>query len=149
MLSIVIAVLLLINTLVLLFMARNLLDMRRIFTEFISSPAENEPSPFATLVSSISDVFSRSVVASAKSVFMAKQGADNRAERAVEADIAEDMLSAKSPMLSALLDSFPTLKKSIRRNPGLIDMAAQKLLSKTQNTPAGSNGNQEQVKFKF
>lgn len=147
--SIVIASLLAVIVLFLGYFARQYVIARRTFRDFITPEAENEPSPFALLVSSSADVFSRSVAAQVKSTFMAKQGADNRAERVVEADMAEDLLSAKSPFLASLLNSFPTLRKTLRRNPALVDIAAQKLLEKVGHTAPSSNHEGESVSFKF
>lgn len=146
--NIVLIVLLAVNTLFLAYFVRQFIVSRRIFRDFITSPGENEASPFAELISTVSDVFSRSMAATAKATFMGKQSGDSRAEAAVEADIAEDLLAAKNPLLAAALQSFPTLKKSLRRNPQLVDIAVKKLLGQTAEGPVPGNGNGP-VQFEF
>lgn len=124
------------------------LRLRAIIREFVSSPAENQPSPFAIWCDSVAMVFARAITAQIKTTLMGVQSGSVRAEKAIEADIAEDMLS-QSP-IGALLDSFPTLRKSIRRNPALLPLVQGAL----QRVFKGGNGGSQvssasQPKFKL
>lgn len=125
----------------------------REFRGFVTAPDEKTPSPLAQLASSLADIFARSIVAQLKATFMGKQSGDVRAEKAVSADIAEDMLAQSNPLISAALDSFPTLKKSLRRNPGLIDYAIKKFLNGSQSAPPvthdGNGSSGPQISFKL
>jgi len=109
--------------LIVLFKIRKL---QRNITEFITPPRENEPSPLANVVNVVTDQIGRSVAAQAKAALMAHASAAARAEKAVAGDIAEDVAS-QQPGLAALMQQFPTLTKSIRRNPGLLDVAMSML----------------------
>jgi len=146
--NILLIALLTVNVALLTFVGVYTLRFRSLFRSFVTSPDEKTPSPFAELVSNISDVFSRSVLAGAKTTFMGLQSGLVRGEKAVGADIAEDIISAKNPLLGAALDSFPSLRKTLRRNPKLIDIVAQRLLDKSTPAPAGSN-HSDQFSFKL
>ena len=131
-----------------------------IITQFMTPEAENKPSPFAMLVDSVATMFGRSIVAQLKSTLMGVQSGAKRAETAIEGDIMEGVVQAQSPMLGGLLNSFSALKKTLRRNPQLADMAMQFMANKmatngqsnqSQNVPTvsmGGNGH-SQVKFKL
>lgn len=111
---------------------------------FITPEEEGKPSPLACVSEAFADILARSVVAQAKTTFMGIQSGQARAQKAIEADIAQDMAAA-NPLVSGVLDQFPSLKKTLRRNPALIDMAMATLSNKLQpSTP--SNGH-DKVKF--
>lgn len=125
---------------------------------FVTSPGNNEPSPLARTVEAAGDMLARSLVAQAKGAFMGKQSGEARAETAIAGDIAEDLINARSPMIGALLNSFPTLKKTIRRNPQLLDLALSKLAgaqgsgsqgSGAQGSSPGNNGHSSPLQMDF
>lgn len=105
------------------------MKVKRIITAFITPPAENEPSPLGKAIDAVSVIAARSLVAQAKTTFMGKQSGDSRAMAAVDGDIAQDLIGSQIPLLGGLLDSFPTLKKTLRRNPMLVDYAMSKIAS--------------------
>ena len=128
----------------------------RVITQFVTPTSENQPSPFALLIDSVSSMFGRSIVAQAKSTLMGVQSGAKRAETAIAGDIAEGVIESQSPMLGGLLNSFPALKKTLRRNPQLVDMAMQFMSAKGQSNQShsvssvspGGNGHST-VKFKL
>jgi hypothetical protein len=130
----------------------------RTITQFITPEAENKPSPFALLIDSVASMFGRSIVAQLKSTLMGVQSGQKRAESAIEGDIMEGVVQSQSPMLGGLLNSFPALKKTLRRNPQLADMAMQFMANKmatngtsnqSQNVPTVSMGGNGHSKVKF
>ena len=110
-------------------------------TQFVSPQAENQPSPMALLIDGIASMLARSIVGQAKATFMGLQSGSKRAETAISGDIAEGIVS-QSP-LGGLLNSFPALKKTLRRNPQLIDMAMQ-FMAKQATSPTNGTSNQSQ-----
>jgi len=126
-------------------------NIYRDIVSFITPIDEKTPSPLANVASVVADMFSRSICASIKSTFMGKQSAEVRQNAGIEADIAEGMLSATNPAIGAILNSFPALKKTLRRNPGLMDLALSKLIPKIQSAPSTEVGQPSngQVKFKL
>jgi len=100
---------------------RKMSQLERGVESFIIPESEGKPSHLARTAEVFADMIGRSVSATAKATFMGKQGADIRGQAAVEGDIAED--TAKQSAVGSLLTSFPTLRKSIRRNPQLLDVA--------------------------
>lgn len=128
----------------------------REFKQFVSAPDDKTPSPLANVVSTASDMIARSFVAQLKATFMGKQSGENRANAGVEADIAMDTISQINPVIGTVLNSFPALRKTLRRNPGLIDLAISKLAgtqgAKQAILPGSQENHQveiEQPKFKF
>lgn len=115
---------------------------------FIVSPGEQKPSPLSLSLQALSDMVGRSIVATLKATFMGKQSGLVRGEQAVSGDIAQDQL-AQSP-IGAVLQSFPTLGKSLRRNPALLDLALSAFSGMNRNQSGViTQGNGEKPKFKF
>lgn len=130
------------------------LRVYRSFQAFLVPKAEGQTSPLADMIQAASDVAARTLVMQAKSTFMGIQSGQARAAAAVQGDIAEDVLGAASPIASGLLASFPALRKTLRRNPGLVDLALP-LLGKIRGGSAPAQGNGSgaapaiQPRFKF
>lgn len=112
---------------------------------FITPVKENEPSRLAQTISTISDMIARALVAQLKTTFMGKESGQVRGEQAVELDI----VAASNPLLGIALNTIPGLKKTLRRNPALIDFAMRKLGQTVINQPVvtPNNGHDSQVKF--
>lgn len=110
----------------------------KVLNVFVRPESPDKPSPMAIVLGTFSDMMARSIVAQAKATFMGKQSGMARAETAVTADIAEDTLNQVNPAFGAILSSFPALKKTLRRNPGLADIALSKLGSMLSNPGNGS-----------
>jgi len=119
------------------------------FLSFIQPEAEGKPSPLAIFCQSIADMAGRSIVAGIKTTFMGKQSGDVRAEKAVKTDIALDSVELASPLLGSIIQSYPTLTKSIRRHPELLDVAIQLLARRSQGKTTAGNGSREPVDFKL
>jgi hypothetical protein len=151
--NILLGAILVLNIAVIVAVALIYRKISRVFAQFITPVSDSQPSPLAMLIDNIATMFSRSIVMQAKASFMGIQSGQKRAETAIAGDIAEGMVS-QSP-LGGLLNSFPALKKTLRRNPQLIDMAMQFMSKQDNQTPsgnqtvsAGGNGH-SQVKFKL
>ncbi len=154
--NILLALILLCNLAVLAVFILFLVRVRGVYRDivaYITPQGEGEPSPLARTVEAAGDMLARSLVAQAKGAFMGKQSAAVRGETAIAGDIAEDLLAQRSPVISAILQSFPTLKKTIRRNPQLLDIALSKLAgglgSGGSPAPGPDNGNTHQLDFKL
>lgn len=126
--NILLAFLLLLNA---AFLTTFLLFCRRLnnivsqFRSFAQPAGDNQPSPLANVTQVAADMVGRSICASLKATFMGRQSGDSRAIQAIAGDIVEDNL-AKS-QFGTVLTAFPTLKKTLRRNPGLLDLAMSML----------------------
>ena len=88
---------------------------------FVTPVAEGQPSPFAAAVDATSTIVARSVVAQAKTTLMGMSSGVARAEKGLQGDVAVDVLG-QSPW-GGLLSSFPLVRKTLRRNPQLLDLA--------------------------
>jgi len=133
-----------------LFVGYKVFTVFRQFVGFITPEGEGKPSPLANFIQAGADIVSRTLVMQAKATFMGKQSGDSRAMKAIEGDVAQDMISGASPMLGGLLQSFPSLSKTLRRNPGLADMALQFLASKmggNKGVSVPGNGTSESPRF--
>jgi len=136
------------------------IKIARVYRElqgFIKPGKDNEgkdtPSPLAMVVSTTADMIARSLVAQIKSTFMGKQSGEVRGEQAVVGDIAFDAIGQVNPVVGAVLNSFPSLKKTLKRNPALLDFALSKLAGSNQAKqaimPALDNNPSASVKFKL
>jgi hypothetical protein len=121
------------------------------FKVFITAPDTDHASPASDFVNGLVSSAGRSIAMEIKAIFMGKQSGAVRGEAAITADIAEDALAIANPTLSAILNSFPALKRTLRRNPQLTELAIQKLANfAPQNSgPSNDSGNGHQPKFKM
>lgn len=116
---------------------------------FLTPQDDGKPSPLATVTDVACSMLARAVVMQAKATFMGIQSGAARAEKAIQADITEDVITQTNPMLGAALESFPALRKTLRRNPGLVDVAMQYLASR-QGVPGGNHSKEiSSPKFKL
>jgi len=103
-----------------------------VFRQFISPEGPELPSPLAKTVDVGCDMFARAVMARAKTTFMGQMSGEVRQEQAIDGAIAEDTARLAHPMAGALMDSFPAVRKVLRKNPQLLDFALKKLLGGVQ-----------------
>jgi len=102
-------------------------DLQSTVRTFITPKGPEEASPLATIVDVGADMVARAVTARIKTSLMGSQSGVVRQEKAVDGAIAEDLARAAHPLAGTLLDAMPELRKTLRRNPGLLDFALQKL----------------------
>ena len=116
---------------------------------FIEPESEGQPSPLAKVTDATASMFARAVIAQGKGLLMGLQSGAVRAEKAITADIQEGI--AQQNPLGAMLTSFPALRKSLRRNPALMDVALQLFRRGGSQVREMNNngGNGEQPRFKF
>ena len=119
------------------------------FRAFVTPIDSKTASPLAQFLEASSAIFARSIIAQFKGSLMGSASAQSKSEKDEETSLAIDGLSNINPALGMLVNSTPFLRKTLKKNPALIDFALQQLL-KTKNTqlPLNSNnGNSEPVKF--
>lgn len=128
---------------------------KRVIASFFIPDKEGEASPFAKGVDVVSGMIARALVAQLKTVYMGERSGAVRSEKAIQGDLALD-LAGQNPALSTLLGAFPNLSKTLRRNPGLLDLAMGIMSRRSQSqaspgsaaTP-GSNGSGVKPQFKI
>lgn len=118
--------------------AWRLMRLQNVFRDFVTPVDEKTPSALAKTTDIMACMIARAIVAQAKTTLMGMQSGQVRAETA----IAENVLEGSNPAIGALLSSFPALKKTLRRNPALLDMALSRLMPKISTTVdnGGSSG---------
>jgi len=102
-------------------------DLQSTLREFVAPKGPEEASPLASVVDVGADMVARAVTARIKTSLMGSQSGQVRAEKAVEGAIAEDMVRAAHPLAGTLLDAMPELRKTLKKNPALLDFALSKL----------------------
>jgi len=118
---------------------------------FITPDEAGKPSAMAVVASTYADMLSRSFVSQIKATFMGQASGKSRGEAAVDVGLAE----AQSPLLGMAISAIPSLGKTLKRNPALLDYAMNTLshlgnAGKSQTGSSGSrNGASNQIKFKF
>jgi len=107
---------------------------RRGFYEFITPAKEGEKSGLGQFVDQVSYSIGHSAFTQVRSMGAAATSAQVRGERAVDGALSQDLLAQANPMLGALVDSMPQLKKVLNRNPGLADYALSKILTRAMHS---------------
>jgi len=102
-------------------------ELQATIREFVTPKGPDEASPLASVVDVGADMVARAVTARIKTSLMGQQSGQVRQEKAVEGAIAEDLARAAHPLAGTLLDAMPELRKTLRKNPGLLDFALSKL----------------------
>lgn len=153
--AIILLACLLVNSAVLTIILLVVMRVNRIFKDFkafITPVDDKTPSPLANFTQVIADMAGRSIVATIKSTFMGKQSGESRASTAIQGNLAIDSLAGNP--IGAILTSFPSLAKSLKRNPQLLDLALQYMGK--HNLPggsgaggAGNNGNNGDLQSNF
>lgn len=88
--------------------------------DFVDPPAVGGLSPLATILESLARSAGHSIALEVKTTLMGKISGASRLEAGVMSDIASDVMTDQSPLLSGLLDSMPSLKKRLIKNPQLV-----------------------------
>lgn len=137
---------------------RRVEDLYEQFRDFISpGPADSEgkpaPSPFAAVCLEISDMLARALVARVKTTFMGKASGEARAEASLDTDIALDLAAQQNPV-AGLIGQIPGVRKTLKRNPQLLDAAINMFMKRAGSgsapvPSAGNNGHSSITKFKF
>jgi len=102
-------------------------ELQRTIREFVTPKGQDQASPLANVVDVGADMVARAVTARIKTSLMGSQSGQVRQEKAVEGAIAEDVARAAHPLAGTLLDAMPELRKTLRKNPALLDFALSKL----------------------
>lgn len=116
---------------------------------FVSPKAEGETSPIADVFDICAKRLIKMAMMELKTSAMGNASATARQEQAIATAIGEDALNASQPVLGALLDQVPTLKKKLMKNPNLVEMALNYLNSRGQIATSSGNHKKEPVRFKF
>lgn len=110
-------------------------DLQTTLRAFITPTGPEEASPLASVVDVGADMVARACVARIKTSLMGSQSGQVRQEKAVEGAIAEDMVRAAHPLAGTLLDAMPELRKTLKKNPQLLDFALSKLSNMQNKQP--------------
>ena len=125
--------------------------IKAVLTEFVVPAEENKPSPLALAGDAFAVMLGRAIVAQIKTVLMGLESGRVRGEKAVQGDLALD-IAGQSP-LAPLLGAMPNLGRTLKRNPGLLDLALPFLAKLAQPKGNGSGpavaGSSSQPKFKL
>jgi len=102
-------------------------ELQSTLREFVTPKGPEEASPLASVVDVGADMVARAVTSRIKTSLMGSQSGQVRQEKAVEGAIAEDIARAAHPLAGTLLDAMPELRKTLRKNPALLDFALARL----------------------
>jgi hypothetical protein len=118
------------------------------FVDFITPPAENQPSKLATVCEALSEMIGRSLVASLKAFLMGSKSGEIRQANA------ETGAGIDASPIGALVGMLPkSVRASLIKNPQLLDMALNFMQRNKGGQfparPPDSNHSSSQVKFKL
>jgi hypothetical protein len=112
--------------------------------KFISPVDEKTASPLTQIYDQLIDRAGKIITLHIKTTLMGNLSAQSRQIKGIEADIADDVASQQSPLLAGLLNSFPTLKKRLTKNPQLLQAILPLLANLGTNSP-GKNGSKQEA----
>jgi hypothetical protein len=151
--SVLIALILTVNVLLLAILSYflySIFNVYRTIKAFLTPTEKDKPSPVALVWESACSMLSRALMAGLRMTFLNKASADSRAASAIDSAIIQDSTDAANPIAGAILNRFPSLKKTLTRNPGLLDMAISRLgLFGSKGSPGAASGNHNDNVFKL
>jgi len=114
-------------------------DLQNTIRVFVTPKGPEEASPLANVVDVGADMVARAVTARIKTSLMGSHSGEVRQEKAIDGAIAEDVARAAHPLVGTLLDHMPELRKTLRKNPGLLDLALSKLGAMQEKSSGGGS----------
>lgn len=125
--------------------------------EFFNPGKDNAPSPFALVIQNSSAILAGEIERRISAMMMGKASAVSKAVGQVEEEIAGEAMTQANPLLGALINFSPALRRKIARSPalgqalqGLSAGGLGGLLGGSNNghkTAAGSGGSQSKLGF--
>lgn len=114
---------------------------------YFESPGPEIPSEFAKFMDIVAYSFAKKCVDIGKTSFMGMQSVDSKNLSRIEGDILQDEATRKSPLLGAIMGSYPTLARRLVKNPGLLPLIEQVMGNMTVKKTAGPVDNGVQKKM--
>jgi len=126
------------------------------FIDFITPAREGEPSALALTASNMADMLARSLIAQVKAYLMGLQSGTVRADNAEAFNTAVEVAGSANPLIGAVVN-IPGVKKLLKKNPGLLDLAIQQFMKSRgpgsvpsgPSAQPGQNHAQNQTSFKI
>lgn len=118
---------------------------------FVSPAGDGKPSPLAQSAEVLSEMLARSLMAQVKTTLMGMRSGEVRGQRAEAGEQAVETAQGLLPGLAAL----PGVRSTLKKNPGLLDLALQVLGPKLfggggqSSEPAASGNGNGHVRFKL
>lgn len=97
-------------------------DLRDSFTAFLSPAEDGKASALATMTDAAAQMIARAMAMQIKAMLMGMQSGQVRGEKAEQGEMALEQLQG-SPL--AALGNYAGIRRSLRKNPGLMDLALQ------------------------
>ncbi len=115
------------------------LRIRRFYSDlvdFVTGPGENE-----SQLSTLYGFLIKRLATELKVTIMGSMGGQAKGEAYAEQAVMQDMVAAENPMAGAILSAFPSLGKTFRKNPALLNYALSKLTGMTKPAAAAVPNN--------
>ncbi len=121
---------------------REISNIKNGFVAFITPADEKTPSQLANFFDTLADRGGKIVAAHLKAQVMNTLSIASRQQAGIEKDITQDIAASQNPGMMSALEAFPSLKKRLVKNPGLLQFALSQLagLSTTQGDKSQGNG---------
>lgn len=116
--------------------------VKQTILDFIVPREQGKPSDLAITAEVLASMIGRAVTAQIKTTLMGMQSGENRGQASINGAIAQDR--ANQMGFGNLLQSFPVLSRTIKKNPSLMDFAmnvlAQRMAGTSGNHPSNGSG---------
>lgn len=136
---------------ILVYSLRKIDQFRQELKKFITPAEAGKPSQASLLLENASHVIGHAAAIEIKTTLMGKASVEAKNEAGIISDLTQDKLALDSPIVGALLESFPSLKKRLGKNPALAAMLPSILskLSGSMGNTSGSEGDGKKSGYGF
>lgn len=118
------------------------------FYKFVSPASEGGTSPLADICNILSQQAGKTLAVEIKTALMGKESGVQRELNGLQGD----MLADSNPLVGALMGQFPSLKRRLIKNPGLVELLLSHLPSSKIAGPgieSGDDGNGFAARAKY
>lgn len=107
------------STLIAIRLLRHYEYLSATFREFVSAPAEGQPSPLAIFIDNVGQVLASQITVNLRTSLLGKASGVIRALDGAEADVTEDVLARANPWIAGLMALSPKLTRRLAKSPAL------------------------------
>ena len=141
-LTAILAVLSVLTAIITIFLCKTAAIFRELVV-FISPAGGNSPSPAALVWSAMA----KEITQGFKMSLMGLMSVQSKAEKRAGQELVEAAVAEKSPLAGIALEAFPSLKKLLMRNSGLLDFVISKVATTGGKPGPGEDNHQTQGSF--
>lgn len=120
-----------------------LAKISRTIRDFTVPPDDKTPSALGQFIANLSDTIGQRLAVHVQTSVAGVMSTLSRRQAGVEKAVLDDVTQEANPLLASVLNMFPSLKKSVKKNPAMLGQLVG-MLPGLQGKPADNNGQNSQ-----